>query len=457
MSQFDLNAQSDALRNLVQSKDVVTLKKIFEELHPADIAEIIEQLFEFEVAEKSFIFSLLDAETASEVIMELEGSDLDDIVANISPTRIKNIVSELESDEAADLVSELDEQVADKVLELVPDDVSSEIKELLTYEEETAGSLMALEIVKVTENQTIGEAIKELRKISKEEDIDDFYNIFVVDEGNKLVGHISLQELVLSKRNTLVNDIMSEPIAWVETSVDQEEVAQIAQKYDLVSIPVVDSQKRLVGRITHDDLADVIAEEAAEDISRLIGSDSEEMYEKSSFATSRLRLPWLLIGLIGEIFSAIVLSRFIGSLEKVVALTFFMPVIMAMAGNCGIQASSVVIRGFATGEYSSSNSKRQFWKEVRVGLINGTICGGIIVGVIWLWFGLNLGIVVGASLTAVMIMASFFGALIPITLRNLNVDPAVATGPFITTSNDVFGLFLYLAFATFFIQTLGIT
>ncbi|MCC7429613.1 magnesium transporter [bacterium] len=442
------------IAELIEKQDLHSANKLLEDLHSADIAYILQNLDSDE--DKTFLFSLLNSEISSEVISELEGSTLDVILKGTSSEKLQNIVNELESDEAADLVAELDENKAEELLEAIPIETSSEIKELLRYKEDTAGSLMALEVFKVTEDKTISEAIEILRAVAADHEIDNFYNVFVVDEKNRLVGTLSLQKLLLTKPYEIIKNVMEEPVAFVETDVDQEEVANIVKKYNLASIPVVDSKMRVVGRITHDDITDVLIEEASEDISKLTGSDNEEMFEKSSFVISRIRLPWLIVGLLGETVSAFVLSRFINSLQEVVALTFFIPVIMATAGNCGIQASSIVIRGIATGEFAISSLTRQFWKELRVGLINGIVCGILILLIITVWLDYRFGLIVGLSLMLIMLIASIMGSIVPITLKRLNIDPAVAAGPFITTSNDIFGLFFYLALTTFFIKYFGI-
>jgi magnesium transporter len=310
---------------------------------------------------------------------------------------------------------------------------------------------MALEFVAVRADATVQEAIETIRE--NREEVENVYYLFVVDGFNRLVGVVSLKDLVLEPPDRKINEIMNPEVISVDLHRDQEEIYHLVKKYDLVSLPVVDEQNRLIGRITHDDIIDVIEEEADEDISLMAGVIHQEIAEESSIKISRARLPWLIAGLFGGIVAAVVINQFESSLEKIIALSFFFPVIMAMGGNTGTQAATVAVRGLATGDISLVHIGKRLWMEMKVALLNGVICGillGIIVGV-WL-SDYGLGIIVAVSLVLIIVNSGFIGAAVPLALKRLNIDPALATGPFVTTTNDIFSLFIYLGLVTAFLR-----
>lgn len=449
MEEKDLREIVDNISYLVDVKDEALIRNIIIDLYPADLADILHHLDD---EHRDYIFSKLDAETASEVIAELDKVSRDDILEELDEERLSEIVDEMDSDDATDLVSDLPAEIADKILDRIDIQDSDEVKELLSHEEDTAGGIMAKEFVAVNQDSTVDEAIQEIRR--KSEEVEDVYNVYAVDKIRKLVGIVSLKDLILSKPDTRISQIMDRDVISVPTRLDQEEVANIAKRYDLVAIPVVDDKGLLVGRITFDDLADVMEEEASEDIQRMAGITDEEVFrETSPFRIIRVRLPWLLVGFTGELISASILRHFEASMSEIIASAFFIPIIMAMGGNAGIQSSTIMVRGIATGEISIYRIWRRLMRELFVAFINGIICGILIMIAIALIFNkINFGIILAIAMLTVIINASFTGAIVPIILKKLNIDPAIATGPFITTSNDVIGLLIYFTLISVFLR-----
>ncbi len=443
IAESDLNETLSDIEQLIEVKNQGALSNILVDLHPADIAFLILQL---KKDDRKYLFNLLPTETGSDVITELDPPIVEQLLADISDKEISELVEEMDSDDAADIISDLPDDVADRVLDQVTDEVSEDVKELLTYDEDTAGGIMALEFVSVDEESSVTETIDALR-IAKEE-MDAIYSIWVVNKKNVLVGSVSLTDLVLAQGASSVKNIITTDLQYVYTDVDQEEVAIIFRKYDLVALPVLNHQHELVGEITVDDIVDVLDEEIDEDISMLAGTNDEEIQEESFLKISWVRLPWLVVAFFGQIIAAFVIMGFQVTLEQVIALTFFMPVIMAMGGNSGIQSSTIVIRGLATGEISLNSTKRRFFRELRVSLFIGFIFGVSMAFVVGLWFNPVMGVMVGLALNIVILQASLFGGVIPFFLKRANIDPALASGPFITTFNDILGLLIYLIILT---------
>jgi magnesium transporter len=436
------------VKNFIKEQNSRSLKNLIDSMRAADVADLIEHL---NPDERLYLFDILEPEGAGEVLVEIKPPVQERLISDLDNKVITEIVQELDSDDAADIVGDLPAERAKEIIKILEDDVSEELEKLLPYEEDTAGGIMALEFVSVKTRMTIEEAINTIRE--KREEVINIYYIWVVDDFGRLVGVVSLKDLVLEPPRTVVRDIMNPEVISVNVHRDQEEVYHIVKKYDLVAVPVVDDHNRLVGRITHDDILDVVEEEADEDIAFMAGVIRQEIAEESPLKISRARLPWLIAGLFGGILAAIVINQFESSLEKVIALAFFFPVIMAMGGNTGTQASTVAVRGLATGDISLMNIGKRLFTEMKVALINGMICGvllGLIVG-IWLKdFG--LGAVVAFSLIIIVLWSGLIGAGVPLALKRFNVDPALATGPFVTTSNDILSLLIYLGFVTLFLR-----
>lgn len=431
----------DQVKTLISEKSHGSLRKLLDEMPPADAADLIEHL---DHDERLHIFDLLKPEGAGEVLLEMEAPVQERILSDLDNEAITEIVQGLDSDDAADLVGDLPADRARQIIETVGDDVSKELRKLLPYPEDTAGGIMALEYVAVNAESTVQEAIETIR--NKREEVENVYYLFVVDDRQRLVGVVSLKDLVLETPTRKVKEIMNPEVISAYVYNDQEEVAHLVKKYDLVSIPVVDEHHRLVGRITHDDIIDVIEEEVDEDIALMAGVINQEIAEESPYRISRARLPWLIVGLFGGILAALVINQFEASLEKVVALSFFFPVIMAMGGNTGTQAATVAVRGLATGDISVMNIGRRIWLEMRVALVNGIICGILLSLVVGIWLSsYTLGSVVGVALIVIIISSGFVGASVPLVLKKMEIDPALATGPFVTTSNDIISLLIYLS------------
>ena len=447
MSQDDYKTLLDTIKPMIEEGAYPELEKSLAPLHPADLADLLEHL---EGEDRINAFSLLAPERAGAVLTQISAPIQESLTNELDDQRLTQILNELDSDDATDIFSRLPRERSEGIIGLVKPEVTEELKRLIRYETDTAGGIMALEFVSVNANFTIREAIEKIREKSQE--VEKLYYVWVVDDHGTLLGVVSMKDLLLAPIDTKIKEIMNADVISVDADTDQEEVARIVKQYDLINVPVVNGQHKLIGRITNDDIIDVIDEEASEDISLMAGVLDQEIAEESALKISRARLPWLLLGLLGGLVSAIVINHFHGSIEKVLALSFFIPVIMAMGGNTGIQASTVVIRGLATGDISVIRIGRRLLTEMWVALINGMLCGILLGLIVSFWLSdLPLGIGVGVSLITVILFSGSFGAFIPLFLKKCNIDPALAAGPFITTSNDILGLLIYLSIITRFL------
>jgi magnesium transporter len=444
MTQTDYSTLLDNIERMIEREAFPELEKLLDPLHPADLADLLEHL---ESEERLRVFSLLSPERAGGVLTQISPPIQEGLTNELDDQRLTQVLNELNSDDATDIFSHLPRERAEDIIGLVKPEVSEVLHRLIGYKTDTAGGIMALEFVSVNANSDIREAIESIRE--KREEVEKLYYVWVVDNDGKLAGVVSMKELLLEPIDTKIKDIMNTDVICVDADTDQEEVARIFKQYDLTNVPVVNGQHKLIGRITNDDIIDVIEEEASEDFSLMAGVLDQEIAEESALKISRARLPWLLLGLFGGLLSAIVISHFHGSIEEILALSFFIPVIMAMGGNTGMQASTVVIRGLATGDISVVRIGKRLLTELWVALINGILCGVLLGLVVALWLSdPHLGIGVGASLITVILFSGSFGAFVPLLLKKFNVDPALAAGPFITTSNDILGLLIYLSIIT---------
>ncbi len=439
----------EKIKGLVSKNNVQELRRIIYSMKPADVADLIEHLSS---EERMFIFKILEPDGAGEVLIEVEPPIQESIIEKMDNQVLSEIVETLDSDDAADLVGYLPEDRAKKIIESVGKDVSEELKKLLPYPEDTAGGIMALEFVAVKADATIKDAIEEIKQ--KKDEIENLYHIWVIDSDGKLVGVVSIKDLLLEPPEKKIREIMNPDVIYVNVYTDQEEVARLFKKYDLVSIPVVDENNRLVGRITYDDIIDVIEEEVDEDLSIMAGIVDQEIAEESPFKISRARLPWLVISFIGELVSAIVINRFEASIQKIIALSFFFPVIMALGGATSQQAAIIVVRGLATGDISVLSLGRRILVELKSSLLIGMILGILLGSVVSVWLSnWHLGIVIACALMIIILNAGFIGSAVPIALYKMNIDPAFATGPFVATTNDILGLLIYLSLVTWFLRT----
>jgi magnesium transporter len=441
---IDMDEILDNLRYLIEAKQTNFALSLIVDLHPSDIAEIISRLNE---EERPVIFSLLPPELASEVLVELGENAMEDVLEEMDSRQIAEMVNEMDSDDAADIISELPPEQAAEVLEQVEIESSEEIQELLTYPEDTAGGIMAKEFVSVLAGTTVQMTIEEIRR--KHQEIENIYYCFVTDASGTLLGSVSLHSLILASPDTPVENIMEQDLIKIEVSLDQEEVARIFKKYDLVVAPVVNRRSKLLGRITIDDIVDVIHEEQEEDLALMAGTGEEEILEDSVFQITRARLPWLILSFLGELVSAYILSSFSATMERIIVSAFFIPIVMAMGGSTGQQTSIIVVRGIATGEITFRDTGRRVFRELRVALLNGLVLGVLMFSLISLWQkDFSFAIILAVTLQVILINASVVGAVIPLVFKKIKVDPALATGPFISTFNDVVGLFIYFSLLT---------
>jgi magnesium transporter len=438
----------EQLENLIEEKNTKEVESILADLHPADIAEMMEGLSS---EEAKFIFLLLDGEKASDVLVEIPENDRRRFLRVLPPEIIASKFLEfMDSDDAADVMADLDEERKIEVLNEIEDfEQAGDIVDLLEYEEDTAGGIMAKELVKVNENWTVATCLQEISRQAQE--VDEIYYIYVIDDAEKLLGVLSLKKLIITNTNTKISNIYNADVKKVQTGVRQEEVAEIMDKYDLVAIPVVDEIGRLKGRITFDDVIDFIREEAEKDYQMVSGISGDVEPGDKIWEILRARLPWLLIGLIGGILGAIVLGSHEQTLAKVTELAFFIPLIAAMAGNVGVQSSSIVVQSIASGVKDLETTSRKLFKEVSVAMVTAAIFAALIFAYNLIRQGdMNLTFTVSLSLFIVILFASFFGTVIPLVLNRFKIDPALATGPFITTMNDIVGLMIYLLIGKMF-------
>ncbi len=423
--------------------------QLLTDLHPADIADLLEAL---EESEKITLFKGLDAALAPEVIAHLSEFSREQILSDLSHRRLGQIVDEMDSDDAADLLTGVPEEVVEKVLARIDAEDSEHLRRLLVHGEETAGGIMQAELMAVPQEATVAEAIDLVRLLGEE--LDYLTNVFVVDSQSKVLGQLSLKRLILANPKDKVSQVMETNFRTIPVDMDQEDVARIFQKYDLLSAPVVDGNGTLIGRITIDDIMDIIEEEVSEDILRMAGTHEDELvYGDKIWKISRLRLPWLITNLFGGLLTGYLLWLFKVALHEAIVLVTFVPVITGMGGNVGIQSSSITVRGLATGDVDLQRLGRTILKEVRVGLVMAFACGLTLGAIAELWHGNpTLGLAVGLAMAAAIVVASLMGTLVPIIFKRLGVDPAVASGPFVTTANDITGILIYLSISTLFLK-----
>ena len=439
-SKKEINIQFlSELSDFISNNSDKKIQSLICDLHIADIAEIIEEL---SIKQATYLFQLIDEERSAQVLIEIEDETREHILSTLSSKEIAiEVIENLESDDATDVLSELPEEQKEEVLSLIEDDEhASDIEDLLNYPEDTAGGLMAKELIKVNENWTTIRCLKEMRKQASV--VKEVHTIYVVDDHEKLVGTLSLKRLLLTETKILINEIANYDIVSVIATEDDEEVANIMNKYDLIIMPVVDEKGVLLGRITIDDVMDVVKEEAEKDYQMASGITEDVESSDSVWQLTRARLPWLLIGLFGGIIGANIIDIF--DIENNFELAFFIPLIAAMGGNVGVQSAAIVVQGLANDSIKINTIFSKLTKELGVALLNGITCSAIIFGATAvLQYPIGLSITVSLSLLAVIVFAALFGTFVPLTLNKHKIDPALATGPFITTVNDILGLVIY--------------
>jgi magnesium transporter len=432
------------IEQLIIAKNDAELGVLLNDMHHADIAEIFEEL---EAYEATYVFKILDSEVTAEILPELEDDLREKILRGMSAKEIAEELDELDTDDAADIIAELSQSKKEEVISELEDvEHAKDIVELLRYDEDEAGGLMGKELVKVNENWTVLTCVKEMR--IQAENVTRVHSIYVVDDENRLKGRLSLKDLLTTSTKTPISEVYIKKVDYVKVHTPNTEVARIMQKYDLEAIPVVDEMGRLVGRVTIDDIVDVIKDEADKDYQLAAGISQDVEADDSIIELTRARLPWLVLALLGGFITVRVLGLFEGAMAEHGKLFFFTPLIAAMAGNVGVQSSAIIVQGLANNTLSGSLFNRLI-KEVSLSLLNGVILAIILFlgSHFLLGFEIQIGEIIAVSLISVIIIASLIGTFIPLLLDKMGVDPALATGPFITTSNDICGILIYFSIA----------
>jgi len=437
---------SELLANITSSIEVSNDKAIvalFEEMHYADIAEILDELSFDNVV---YIIKLLDSEKTSAVLMELDEDIREKTLQNLSAKEIAEEVEELDSDDAADIIGELSEERQEAVLSKIEDEEHvKEIEELLAYDEDSAGGLMAKELVKVNENWTVLKCVREMR--TQAEEVTRVHSIYVVDNNDKLKGRLSLKDLLITSTKTAISEVYIPKVDFVNVHDDLDEVSNKMRKYDLEAIPVVDNDGILLGRITIDDIVDVIKEEADKDYQLAAGLTQDVEADDSILQLTKARLPWLFLGLLGGVGAFLIMVLFENTFDENAVLFFFTPLIAAMAGNVGVQSSAIIVQGLANDDVKGSINSRLV-KEMLLAALNGVVLALFLFVFVWFYEGkINTALAISVSLVAVIIVAGLIGTFVPLFLNKRGIDPAIATGPFITTSNDIFGILIYFMIA----------
>jgi magnesium transporter len=445
MTTFELTKEYlEKLEAAVEQKDETLLKAEMEELYPADIASI---LLELDGEPAHYLMTLVDTETGAEILSHIEPDDRKRFIKErFTVEEIAKYVNLFDSDDAVDLLNEQTIEVREKVIALIEDREQARfILDMLHYPEDVAGGLMQKELIKVNASWTVSECVEEIRR--QAEDVEKVYAVYVVDDEQKLMGIVSLKRIILARKNTKIENIVDEEIVYVETTRPAEEVAEIMQRYDLDAIPVVNTLGRLLGRITIDDVVDFITDKAEEDIQVMAGITGEAEEDDSVWQLAKARLPWLIVGVIGSLLAATVIGHFEEEFKKVAALAAFIPIMGSTGGNVGIQTSSLIVQSLAEKSGLTTSLGQRLFKIILVALVNGLIIGTLAGLYIYISGETQLFFVVCFSLISVVILASFTGTVTPLLLDRMGINPAIASGPFITTANDIIGIGTYLMIA----------
>ncbi len=428
------------------------IRNLLVDLHPADVADVLDVM---ESDDAGRVLILLDNEMASDILGEMEESSRAPVLEYLAPHELAPLVEDMPTDDAADLVGDLPDEAVEAVLRHVAPEERQEIMELLVHEEDTAGGLMESDFVAVRSEATVNEAIEAIRQAVEE--VEFIYYVYVTDSAGRLVGLLRLRDLLLSPGGRRVAEMMKTDLVSVPLAMDQEDVARQVLQYDLAAIPVVNENGILVGRITHDDIADVLEDEVEEDLRLIAGVGDEDVTERSPVRAAAGRLPWIMIGLVSALVAGVIIDSHASILEQYLVLATFIPVVMAIGGSVGLQSSTIVVRGLATGQADMIDTGTRIFKELRVGLAIGLACGVAVGAIAWLWKGMyEMGLIVGLSMLAAILVAAMMGAIVPVVLDRLKADPALASGPFMTMSNDILGLLIYFGLATLLLRALGV-
>ncbi|MEN1967210.1 magnesium transporter [Lentibacillus sp. N15] len=442
--------QWEQLTRMLENEQIDQFRAEFLDMHPYDQAQFF---MEQEKEQRMRIYAYLSPEEISDIMENIELEDTETFFSEMDPRFAAMVFAEMATDDAVDILNEMEKDKVASFLTIMDKDAAEEIKQLLHYEEKTAGSIMTTEFIALYKTETTKQAMLDLKQEAP--DAETIYYLYVIDEDKRLVGVLSLRDLIVAEEDTLIGDVMSEKVVSVSVGLDQEDVAQMMRDYDFLAVPVVDFQHHLLGIITVDDILDVMDEEASDDYSKLAGVQDVDRPSENAFISAKKRLPWLIILLFLGMLTASLISQFEDTLEKVAILAAFIPVIAGMSGNTGTQALAVAVRGIATGEYGETGKVKLIFRELGTGLITGTTCGVLITIVIYLWKGqFFLGLLVGISILITLTVATIAGALVPMLMDRLKVDPAVASGPFITTLNDLISTLIYFGLASAFMSFL---
>lgn len=445
----------DRLKYIISEHDEAEARKELADLHPADIAELYQDL---DLEEAEFLYRLLDDETKADVLMELDEDDRHKLLSAMPAEDIaRQVIDHLDTDDAVDIIQELDEEDRDEILSHIDDvEQAGDIIDLLKYDEDTAGGLMGTEMIVVNENWSMPQCVQEMRK--QAEDLDEIYYVYVVDNDYKLRGVFPLKKMITHPSVSKIKHVMETDPVSVKTDTPIDDLTLDFEKYDLVAMPVVDSIGRLLGRITVDDVMDRVRESSERDYQLAAGLSSDVDSDDTVFAQTKARIPWLLIGIVAGIVASLILSGFEEQLQAVTALALFIPIIGGTGGNVGVQASAIVVQGLANGSLEIKEFTRQIGKEMLIGLLNATVISGVILAYNLIVYPEDLAVTlsVAVSLFVVVMLASLLGTVIPLTLEKLKINPALATGPFIQVTNDILGLIIYVGVSTWFLRMFGV-
>ncbi|PLR68980.1 MULTISPECIES: magnesium transporter [Bacillaceae] len=447
-----IEIETEKLLNALEREDFDEFRSMFLEQHPYDQAKIFVKL---EQEDRTKLYHYLSPEEMAALFENIEDDEdnYETFLSEMDPRFASQMLEQMYADDAVDVLNELDKDQVASYLTIMNDEAAQEIRELLHYEEFTAGSIMTTEFIAIIANQTVKSAMHILKHEAP--DAETIYYLYVIDEEKQLVGVISLRDLIVSDDDLMIGEIMSERVFSVSVSEDQEEVARKMRDYNFLALPVVDFQNHLLGIITVDDIVDVIDEEASDDYSKLAAVSDVDSIDRGPLSAAKKRLPWLVILLFLGMMTASLIGRFEETLDKVAILAVFIPLIAGMAGNTGTQALAVAVRRIAMGDLEEGGNWKIIVREAGTGLINGAVCGVLVTGIVYFWqHDLFLGLLVGISVLATLTVATIAGAFVPLVMHRLKVDPAVASGPFITTINDIISILIYFGMATLFMQYL---
>lgn len=443
---FELSKEYlESLRDAIESQDN---DFIIESLDGANVADIAALLDELNMDEAIYVLRLLEASTAADILIELEEDSLVKVIREMQPSELAGLIEKMDSDDAVDILILMPTKEREDVISYLQEkEKSANILDLLRYDEDSAGGLMAKEFIKANQNWNVVQTIEEIRR--QAEKVEKIYSIYVVDNKQHLLGRVSLKKIILASSDTKISNIYESDLISVPTHMDGEEVAEIMRKYDLESVPVVNAKNKLVGRITVDDILDLIREQSEEDMQAMTGISADVEESDSVFKISKARLPWLLIGVVGGLLGAQIIGFFEDGLSKYIALASFIPLVAATGGNVGIQSSSLVVQTLASKSVFNDTPWQRFVKGVLIAVVNGIVLGLFVFSVVVFIYGFEsiFGLTIGLAMFCVVLLASFMGTVTPLVLDKFGINPAIASGPFITTANDLLGLAVYFGVA----------